>query len=93
MADEPTLADLDHRLGTVENRLGTVESRLGTLERRVNSMDQRLQRVEGRIDAMHTSMTSMIAFQQAHSERLTCLDRRFDDLEKLIRDGMNGHGS
>ena len=70
-----------------------VEDRLGTLERRVTSIDQRLERVEGKQDAMQASITSILAFQQAHSERLTCLDRRFDDLEKLIRDSLNGHGS
>ncbi|MCY4666303.1 MAG: hypothetical protein OXC00_16745, partial [Acidimicrobiaceae bacterium] len=63
----------------------SVEDRLGTLERRVTSIDQRLERVEGKQDAMQASITSILAFQQAHSERLTCLDRRFDDLEKLIR--------
>ncbi|MCY4663324.1 MAG: hypothetical protein OXC00_01515, partial [Acidimicrobiaceae bacterium] len=52
--------------------------------------DQRLERVEGKQDAMQASITSILAFQQAHSERLTCLDRRFDDLEKLIRDSLNG---
>ena len=71
----------------------SVEDRLGTLERRVTSIDQRLERVEGKQDAMQASITSILAFQQAHSERLTCLDRRFDDLEKLIRDSLNGHGS
>ena len=68
----------------------SVEDRLGTLERRVTSIDQRLERVEGKQDAMQASITSILAFQQAHSERLTCLDRRFDDLEKLIRDSLNG---
>ena len=78
----------------------SVEDRLGTLERRVTSIDQRLERVEGKQDAMQASITSILAFQQAHSERLTCLDRRFDDLdrrfddlEKLIRDSLNGHSS
>ena len=77
----------------IENRLGTVENRLGTLERRVTSVDQRLERVEGKQDAMQVSITSILAFQQAHSERLTCLDQRFDDLEKLIRESRNGDGS
>lgn len=60
------------------------DKRLGKLERRVNSIDQRLERVEGKQDAM-------LAWQQAHSERMTCMMQRFDDLEKLIRN--NGHGS
>ena len=70
----------------IEERLGAVEGQLGTLERRVNSMDQRLERVEGKQDAM-------LAWQQAHSERVTCVMQRFDDLEKIvteIRDSLNG---
>ena len=70
----------------IEERLGAVEGQLGTLERRVNSMDQRLGRVEGKQDAM-------LAWQQAHSERVTCVMQRFDDLEKIvteIRDSLNG---
>ena len=66
------------------------EDDLDALKRRVNSIDQRLERVEGKQDAM-------LAWQQAHSERLTLLDDRmtqgFKDLEKLIREGLNGHGS
>ena len=73
-------------MATTDERLDAVEGRLGTLERRVNSMDQRLERVEGKQDAM-------LAWQQAHSERVTCVMQRFDDLEKLIRDSLNGHGS
>ena len=68
---------------TTDDRLDGVEGRLGTLERRVNSMDQRLERVEGKQDAM-------LAWQQAHSERVTCMMERFDDLEKLIRESLNG---
>ncbi|MDE0657427.1 MAG: hypothetical protein OXH58_12680 [Acidimicrobiaceae bacterium] len=71
---------------TLEARVGNVEQRLGALERRVNSMDQRLERVEGKQDAM-------LAWQQAHSERVTCMMGRFDDLEKLIRESRNGDGS
>ena len=73
---------------SVEDRLGNVETRLSTVERRVNSIDQRLERVEGKQDAM-------LAWQQAHSERVTCVMQRFDDLEKIvveIRDSLNGHG-
>ena len=62
---------------------------MGTLERRVTSIDHRLERVEGKQDAM-------LAWQQAHSERLTCLeakmDQRFEALEKLIADSLNGNG-
>ena len=67
----------------------TDDQRLGKLERHANSIDQRLGRVEGKQDAM-------LAWQQAHSERVTLLDARFDTLEKLmveIRDRLNGHGS
>ncbi|MCY4424413.1 MAG: hypothetical protein OXC06_15230 [Acidimicrobiaceae bacterium] len=71
----------------------SVEDRLGSVERRVSSIDQRLERVEGKQDAMQTSITSILAFQQAHSERVTCIMQRFDDLEKLIRESLNGHGS
>lgn len=59
------------------------------LERRVNSMDQRLERVEGKQDAM-------LAWQQAHSERVAALDTRLDGIEKIvveIRDRLNGQGS
>lgn len=44
--------------------MADLDQRLGTLERRVNSVDQRLERVEGKQDAM-------LAWQQAHSERVT----------------------
>ena len=64
----------------------SAEDRLGTVERRVSSIDQRLERVEGKQDAM-------LAWQQAHSERVACVMQRFDDLEKLIRDSRNGDGS
>ena len=77
---------VEDRLDTVEDRLDGVEGRLGTLERRVTSIDQRLERVEGKQDAM-------LAWQQAHSERVTCVMQRFDDLEKLIRESLNGDGS
>lgn len=60
------------------------------LERRVNSIDQRLAKLEGLYESLHSSITSILAFQQAHSERLTALDGRFDDLEKLIRESLNG---
>lgn len=70
-----------------------IEERLGTVERHVNSIDQRLAKMEGLYESLHSGITSVVAFQQAHSERLTCLDRRFDDLEKLIRDSLNGDGS
>ena len=56
----------------------SVEDRLGTLERRVTSMDQRLERVEGKQEAM-------LAWQQAHSERL-------DVAIDLLR-SLNGHRS
>ncbi len=75
----------------------TIEDRVGTLERRVTSIDQRLERVEGKQDAMQASLVSILAWQQAHSERLTCLeakmDQRFEALEKLIRESLNGDGS
>ena len=39
----------------------------------------------------------MLAWQQAHSERVSLMDarfsQRFDDLEKLIRESRNGDGS
>ncbi len=67
---------------STDQRLGGVEERLGTLERRVNGIDQRLERVEGKQDAM-------LAWQQAHSERMT----RLGELVTEIRDSLNGHGS
>ena len=87
---EPVLSD-------VVSRLDEHDKRLGKLERRVASIDQRLERVEGKQDAMQTSLTSILAWQQAHSERVDALtarmDSRFDCLEKLIRDSIIGHGS
>ena len=68
----------------------SLEDRLCAVERRVNSIDQRPERVEGKQEAM-------LAWQQAHSERVSLMDarfsQRFDDLEKLIRESRNGDGS
>ena len=72
------------------------DQRLDTLERRVISVDQRLEKMEGLYQSLHSGITSILAFQAAHSERLTCMDHRFDTLEKIVievRDSLNGHGS
>ena len=80
MATEPTLSDLGKRLGTVE--------------RRVNSMDQRLERVETRLEAFqsgtNTFHTAILAEMNRTNGCFDAVDARFDALEKLIRDSLNG---
>lgn len=53
----------------------------------MNSIDQRLERVEGLTELMSERLNLI-------HERLDLMDgrfsQRFDDLEKLIRDSMNG---
>ena len=75
----------------------TTEDRLGTVERHTNLNDQRLTKLEGLYESVHAGITNILAFQQAHSERLTCLeakmDQRFETMEKLIRESLNGRGT
>ena len=75
----------------------SVEDRLGTVERHTNSNDHRLTKLESLYESVHVGITNILAFQQAHSERVALMDerftQRFDDLEKLIRESRNGDGS
>ncbi len=67
-----------------------IEKRLGTLERRVSSIDQRLERVETRLEAFQSGTNT---FHTAILAEMNLMNQRFDVLEKLIRESMNGHGS
>ena len=64
-----------------------IEQQLGTLERRVNSMDQRLERVETRLEAFQAGTNT---FHTAILAEMSLMSQRFDALEKLIRDSLNG---
>ena len=73
-----------------EPTLGDVVERLGKLERRVNGIDNRLERVEHRLEAFQSGVNT---FNTAILAEMGRLNGRFDDLENLIRDSLNGqHG-
>lgn len=72
---------------TTDERLDGVEQHLGTLERRVSSIDQRLERVEGRLEAFQSGSNT---FHTAILAEMSLMSQRFDNLEKLIRDSLNG---
>lgn len=69
--------------------MATDEADIGAMKSHVKSINQRLERVEGRTELMSERLNLI-------HERLDVMDarftQRFDDLEKLIRNGMNGHG-
>lgn len=72
---------------TTDERLDGVNQRLGMLERRVSGVDQRLERVEGRLEAFQSGTST---FHTAILAEMSLMSQRFDALEKLIRESLNG---
>jgi chromosome segregation ATPase len=76
-------ARIEQRLDRVEQRLDRVEQRLDRVEQRLDRVEQRLEGIEREQTLMRIGMDKIHANALRHEERITMLEREFEERYKI----------
>lgn len=65
--NEPTLADIADRLGSIDNRLDGIDNRLDGMDNRLDGIDNRLDGMDKRLDGMDNKTARRAVQDRQHS--------------------------